>query len=188
MARIQIRNGISRRDFASRVGVATAGVALFGRRILGANDRVVLASIGIRGQGNALKRGFAQLTNVAIKTLCDPDGNLAPERIHDERLKDVASFKPGFVQDMRRVFEHVYEACRKNLIPIGVAPNIEVSLICQPDDTRYLAEPGWRRWLYEAYLRTARIAARPMFARALRPVPPSVSVEPAPSEAASPSC
>lgn len=91
-------------------------------------------------------------------------------------------------EDMRRVFEHVYEACRKNLIPIGVAPNIEVSLICQPDDTRYLAEPGWRRWLYEAYLRTARIAARPMFARALRPVPPSSSPGPTPSEAASPSC
>jgi predicted dehydrogenase len=105
VARIQIRNGITRRDFTSRVGVATAGVALFGRRILGANDRVVLASIGIRGQGNALKRGFAQLTNVEIKTLCDPDANLAPERIHDERLKDVVSFKPGSVQDMRRVFD-----------------------------------------------------------------------------------
>jgi predicted dehydrogenase len=105
VARIQIRNGITRRDFTSRVSVATAGVALFGQRIFGANDRVVLASIGIRGQGNALKRGFAQLTNVEIKTLCDPDANLAPERIHDPRLTDIASFRPGFVQDMRRVFD-----------------------------------------------------------------------------------
>ena len=105
MARTHTRNGITRRDFASRVSVATAGVALFGRRILGANERVVLASIGIRGQGNALKRGFAQLSNVDIKTLCDPDANLAPERIHDERLKNVPSFNPGFVQDMRRVFD-----------------------------------------------------------------------------------
>ena len=76
-----------------------------GGRILGANDRVVVASIGIRGQGNALKRGFAQLTNVEIKTLCDIDANLAAERVNDPRLKDVATFKPGFVQDLRRVMD-----------------------------------------------------------------------------------
>ncbi len=76
-----------------------------GGRVLGANDRVVTASIGIRGQGNALKRGFARLKNVEIKTLCDIDANLAPERINDERLSDVATFKPGFVQDLRRVLD-----------------------------------------------------------------------------------
>ena len=91
-------NGISRREFASRVGAAAAGItigsSLFetpvraaapkaARRILGANDRVVTASIGIRGQGNSLKRGFARLKNVEIKTLCDIDANLAPERTND---------------------------------------------------------------------------------------------------------
>ena len=71
----------------------------------GANDRIVLASIGIRGQGNALKRGFAKLKNVEIKTLCDIDANLADERIHDKELADVATFRPGFEQDLRRVFD-----------------------------------------------------------------------------------
>jgi predicted dehydrogenase len=111
------QNGISRRDFTARLGAATAGLAVGGDllgsavhaagqgRILGANDRVVVASIGIRGQGNSLKRGFARLKNVEIKTLCDIDANLAPERINDARLADVTTFKPGFVQDMRRVFE-----------------------------------------------------------------------------------
>ncbi len=111
--------GISRRDFAARLGAAAAGVAVGGelvggtlraapavsRRILGANDRVVVASIGIRGQGNDVKRGFARLANVEVKTLCDIDANLAPERANDAALKDVAAFKPGFVQDMRRVFD-----------------------------------------------------------------------------------
>ncbi len=83
---------------------ATAAPAV-SRRILGANDRVVLASIGVRGQGNALKRGFARLDNVEIKTIADIDGNLADERIHDPRLKDVATFKPGFVQDLRKVLD-----------------------------------------------------------------------------------
>ncbi len=110
------KDGISRRDFASRVGAATAGLALgseffrtsahaAGGRILGANDRVVTATIGIRGQGNALKRGFARLKNVEIKTLCDIDANLAAGRINDESLKEVETFKPNFVQDLRRVMD-----------------------------------------------------------------------------------
>jgi predicted dehydrogenase len=66
---------------------------------------VVLASIGVRAQGNALKNGFARLSNVEIKTLCDVDGNLADSRINDPRLKDVPTFKPAFVQDLRRVMD-----------------------------------------------------------------------------------
>jgi hypothetical protein len=112
-------NGITRRDFATRIGglaaVALAGGDALGRgveaaphvanRVLGANDRVVLASIGIRGQGNALKRGFAKLPNVEIKTLCDIDANLADERVNDKQLSAVSTFKPGFVQDLRRVLD-----------------------------------------------------------------------------------
>ena len=96
---------ISRRQFAVTAGFVTAGLTCFGSRILGANDRVVLASIGIRGQGNTVKRGFAQLANVEIKTLCDVDANLAPERLNDERLKHLSTYRPEFVQDMRRVFD-----------------------------------------------------------------------------------
>jgi predicted dehydrogenase len=110
---------MSRREFTSRVGAAAAGIAIGGEflsasahasphvsgRIIGANDRVVTASIGIRGQGNALKRGFAKLKNVEIKTLCDIDANIAPERINDAKLSDVATFKPGFAQDLRRVLD-----------------------------------------------------------------------------------
>jgi predicted dehydrogenase len=113
------QGGISRREFATRIGAAAAGAVVgselfgsrlhaaphVGRRILGANDRVVLASIGIRGQGNALKRGFARLKNVEHKTLCDIDANLAPARINDPKLADVPTFKPGFVQDLRRVLD-----------------------------------------------------------------------------------
>ena len=113
------QNGLTRREFTTRVGAAAAGIVVggeliggvanaapaIGRRILGANDRVVISQIGIRGQGNSLKRGFAQLKNVEIKTLCDIDANLAASRINDERLKDVATFKPNFVQDLRRVLD-----------------------------------------------------------------------------------
>ena len=114
------RNGITRRDFAARTATAAAavvagGTALGGgkavaapamsRRVVGANDRLVLASIGIRGQGNSLKRGFARLPGVEIKTLCDPDENLYPSRAKDEALEDLATFKPGYEQDLRRVMD-----------------------------------------------------------------------------------
>src|SRR5499427_3993212 len=114
------QDGVSRREFATRVGAAAAGVAIggsrvfgsdanvapaVGRRVLGANDRVILASIGVRGQGNSLKRGFARLKNVEHKTICDIDANVAAERINDPQLKDVPTFKPGYQQDLRRVID-----------------------------------------------------------------------------------
>ena len=100
------RKQISRRSFTATTSLAAAAVvAGSARRVLGANDRVVLASIGIRGQGNALKRGFAKVQGVEIKTLCDIDENLFASRAADPALKDVATFKPGYVQDMRRVFD-----------------------------------------------------------------------------------
>jgi predicted dehydrogenase len=83
---------------------AEAGPTL-GARVLGANDRVVVASIGIRGQGDSLKRGFARLPNVEVKTLCDVDENLFASRAQDPHLKDVATFRPGYQRDLRRVLD-----------------------------------------------------------------------------------
>ena len=109
------RRLISRRDFASRSVLAAAAVAAGkaalspraaeAARVLGANDRVVVASIGIRGQGDALKKGFARLANVEIKTLCDIDENLFASRAQDPGLKNVPTFKPGYQQDLRRVLD-----------------------------------------------------------------------------------
>ena len=103
----------------TRTATAVAGVALgggaaaaaqtgpaVGSRVLGANDRVVVASVGIRGQGNALKRGFATLKSVEIKTLCDIDANLFASRVNDPKLlADCPTFKPGTAQDLRRVLD-----------------------------------------------------------------------------------
>lgn len=101
-----MRSEISRRSFNARTGVAAAAVvAGAARRVLGANDRVVLASIGIRSQGNSLKQGFARLAGVEIKTLCDPDGNLFASRAQDPALAGIESFRPGYQQDLRRVFD-----------------------------------------------------------------------------------
>jgi hypothetical protein len=42
-------------------------------------------------------------------------------------------------------------------------------LICQPDDTRYLAPPGPTTWIYETQLKLMRKVARPLFRRKLAP-------------------
>jgi hypothetical protein len=72
-------------------------------------------------------------------------------------------------EDMRRVMAHVYEACRRNWIPIGAAPNIEVSIVVNPDDTALLAPRTAGFYVYEAYRRLARVAAQPLFRRRMRP-------------------
>lgn len=73
--------------------------------------------------------------------------------------------------EMRIVMRHMYEACRKNHIPIGLAPNIEVSLIVNPDDSRYLAPKNWKTRLYDMELGLMRRLAQPIFAREMKPRP-----------------
>lgn len=65
------------------------------------------------------------------------------------------------------VFRHVYEACRKHDIPIGLAPNIEVSLIVQPNDCKYLVPRDWAFHSYEGKLKLMRLAASGLFRRKL---------------------
>jgi hypothetical protein len=72
-------------------------------------------------------------------------------------------------EDMRVVFRYLYEACRRNHIPIDVTPNIEVSLIVQPGDTRYLAPRNTASFLYRAEMGLARALARPYFWWKMRP-------------------
>ena len=71
--------------------------------------------------------------------------------------------------DMLVVFRHLYEACRRNRIPIDVTPNIEVSLIVQPGDTRYLAPHNLTSSIYHAEMALARWLARPYFGWKMRP-------------------
>ena len=83
---------------------------------------------------------------------------------------DMESVPPPQYEEVRRIMAHLYEACRRNWIPIGAAPNIEVSLVVNPDDAALLAPRSPSFWTYELYRRTARRMAAPLFARRRRPV------------------
>jgi hypothetical protein len=82
---------------------------------------------------------------------------------------DLENWPAPAYSEMRRVMQHVYDACRRALLPIGVAPNIEVSLVVNPDETAMLAAPSIGVLGYEAYRRLARLAARRAFRQRMRP-------------------
>lgn len=82
---------------------------------------------------------------------------------------------PPQYTEMRTVMAAMYDACRRQRIPIGLAPNIEVSLVVNPDDAALLAPRTREFYAYELWRRGLRVAARPLFkqrlrAGALRPV------------------
>jgi len=84
---------------------------------------------------------------------------------------DMEDWPPPEYDDMRRVFAAVYDACRRHRVPIGLAPNIEVSLVVTPDDAAMLAPMNARTLAYEGWRRAARLAARPLFNRRMRARP-----------------
>ena len=82
---------------------------------------------------------------------------------------DMQDWPPPSYDDMRRVMQRVYDACRRHWLPVGAAPNIEVSLVVNPDDAALLAERNLSYYAYEFWRRAIRVAARPVFARRMRP-------------------
>jgi hypothetical protein len=71
-------------------------------------------------------------------------------------------------EEMRSVMRHAYDGCRRAWLPIGAAPNIEVSLVVNPDEASMLAPRTAGFYLYEAYRRLIRSLARPLFDRRMR--------------------
>jgi predicted dehydrogenase len=103
-----------RREFIKKSILGTAGLTIggmaFSRKsynsIIGSNDRLNLAVIGIRGQGGTHINSFCGMKdtrNVRLKTLCDADEiHFAPKvKIVADRTGET----PNTVWDMRRVFD-----------------------------------------------------------------------------------
>jgi len=103
-----------RRDFIKKSVLGTAGIAIGGigfssksyASIIGANDRINLAVIGIRNQGSFHIESWCKLKeshNVFLKTLCDTD-----EQLFDSRSKMViekTGLKPLTEWDMHKVLD-----------------------------------------------------------------------------------
>ncbi len=104
----------NRRTFIKKTAIGTAGVSMgltamsaksYGR-ILGANDRIQVGVIGLRGRGKDHLRAFSAMygDGVAVKTVCDVD-----TEYHEPSRQLVAENqegqKPDAVQDLRKILE-----------------------------------------------------------------------------------
>ena len=102
---------ITRREFVKTgsVGLAATGGLLMSTsaksygRILGANDKINMAVIGLKGRGIAHVLSFGKMKNVSVKYLVDVDENQFKRRI--ENVEEVSGETPKTEWDMRRVFD-----------------------------------------------------------------------------------
>ncbi|MFP4366780.1 MAG: Gfo/Idh/MocA family protein [Bacteroidales bacterium] len=100
---------MKRRDFiktttVSNLGIIAVPTILTGERWKGANDRVNVAVIGIRGMGQSHIRSYQALKNVEVTALCDVDENLFAERVKNH-FTDKGLREPTLYTDMRKLFE-----------------------------------------------------------------------------------
>jgi hypothetical protein len=72
---------------------------------------------------------------------------------------DLADAKPPRTEDLIPVFRRLYEACMEKGLPIGVAPNVHVSLVLLPDECRGLSSRRfpWQSLKLKAMARVVRM-------------------------------
>jgi predicted dehydrogenase len=104
----------TRRDFIKKAGAGSALLAVGGslpgfsassyNRIIGANDRVNVAIIGVNDRGDAHARNFAsQSTACEVATICDVDKNAIEKCMAS--IKNVQTRVPKGERDFRRMLE-----------------------------------------------------------------------------------
>lgn len=87
--------------------MTVAGMGMSARSysaIIGANDRVNVAIIGINGMGQNHIEGYSKLKNARVMALCDVDRNLFASRIKTH-FSDKGLPKPKIFGDLRKLYE-----------------------------------------------------------------------------------
>ena len=79
-----------------------------------------------------------------------------------------ADVPPPRTEELVPVFRRLYEACMERRLPIGVAPNVHVSLVMLPEEARGLLDDPRRHWAGELRLKVMRRVFGVQFRRDLR--------------------
>ncbi|MDB5001282.1 MAG: oxidoreductase protein [Mucilaginibacter sp.] len=103
-----------RREFIKKMAVTTASVAVgsntFGftaksyKRIIGANDRIHVAIIGLNGRGSSMAGTFARQKNLEISIVCDVDSRTIP-KIQQKVTAAGQATAPKGEKDCRKVLQ-----------------------------------------------------------------------------------
>ena len=104
-------NRLNRRDFLDRSKKTTLGLAAGvtvlanarSARAYAANEKVTLASVGVRGRGNSLAAGFLERDDCEIAYICDVNKQMFARAA--EFAPRQGGKKPVCVQDMREALE-----------------------------------------------------------------------------------
>ena len=97
---------MQRRTFVkSTAGAVAASSTAFAaaNRVLGANDKIRCAVLGVNGRGRSHFSGLQPLENVEVTTFVDPDLEIGRQRAAEFEAK--FGHRPKVVQDMRRVLD-----------------------------------------------------------------------------------
>lgn len=126
----------TRREFLTDTLLATTAAALAGEaqrvawaeepkrtgRVIGPNDQVRVAVIGVKGRGRDHVSGYARLKDVTIAALCDCDLSVVGPAM--KIVADAGRPEPKVVQDLRRIMDD---------------PNIDAVSIATPNHWHSLA-------------------------------------------------
>ncbi|SEL39220.1 Gfo/Idh/MocA family protein [Parapedobacter koreensis] len=110
----------SRRAFIKKLGVGTAAISLGNnilasnpamgfsaksyRNIIGANERIRVAAIGVNSRGTSMSGTFARQKNAEIACICDVDERAIPKAL--KRVADAGqTTTPKTEKDLRKVLE-----------------------------------------------------------------------------------
>jgi len=94
---------MNRRHFVMSSAVA-AGAAITSKKLVAASDRVRVAVVGIRGQGNSHIRAYEGMSNVEIAALVDIDESVLNMRLGE--VEKVTKKKPAAYTDIRQMLEN----------------------------------------------------------------------------------
>jgi predicted dehydrogenase len=133
----------SRREFlktgtkAVAVAAAAERLRVWDTTVLGANERVRVAIVGLRGRGEDHIRGYGALPNVEIAALCDIDDNVMRKRLGEVQK---LGFQPKTYTDIRKLLDD------KSIDAVSIAtPNHWHTLMaiwaCQAGKDVYVEKP-----------------------------------------------
>ncbi len=109
----------------------------------------------------ATKRGIDRIVDAgAFPTVCIFRPTVGSE---------MESVPPPDPEAMKDVFAHLWESVRRAGLPVGVFPEIQVSLVVQPEEATELAPRSFASQLYAWKLASLRQLARPYVAWKKRP-------------------
>jgi predicted dehydrogenase len=97
---------LSRRSFIGQTlaaGAAAALPSLASARPSGANERLRVALLGVKGQGRVHAGKWAEMKDAEVVAICDPDSNIIGEAM--TAVEKRTGKKPAYVQDIRQIMD-----------------------------------------------------------------------------------